>query len=269
MTNNEKNILAFLEHHPVFTLDELREFLGSEKGSRKTSDLLLHHKKMGRIGVVKEGLYFAVRPGTAAQHTTPDPFLIASKLVQDAVLSFHTALDLLGYSHSLFNTYYFFSSRYRPAMRFRENHFRSVLTPEQLQKNSQELFGTEKVERLGLKVLVTGKERTLAEALERPQHCGGFEEMYRSLEKIPYVQTDTILSYLQLREQKKLYAAVGFFLEQHRDHFNVEEPFLRQLERHKPSQPVYWDRSKKGGVLVKRWNLVVRKAIVERTWEEF
>jgi len=267
--SNEKDIFAFLENHPVFTLHELREYLGYQNGNRKVSDLILYHKKMGHIGVVKDGLYFSVRPGSNAQQTNPDPFLIASKRAGDAILAFHTALDLLGYGHSLFNTYYCFSNRFRPALRFRGDHFRCIVTPQKLQEKSQVLFGTEKVERLGLKVLTTGKERTLVEALDRPQYCGGFEEMYRSLEKIPYLQFEVLLNYLQLRKQKKLYGVVGFFLEQHRNEFNVEESFLQQLERDKTSTAVYWDRSKKGGVYVKRWNLVVPKPVIERNWEEF
>lgn len=268
MANDEKNILAFLENHPVFTLDELREFLGYKHGSRKVYDTVLYQKKMQRIGTVKEGLYFSIRPGSNVQQTSPDPFLIASKLSHDAVIGFHSALDLLGFGHSLFNTYYYFSNRFRPELRFRGNHFRSVITPEELQKKSQQFFGTEKVERVGLKITVTGKERTLVDCLERPQYCGGFEEMYRSLEKMPYLQFDVLLKYLELRDKKKLYGTTGFFLEQNRETFHVEEFFLQQLERKKPATPVYWDRSKKGGTFVKRWNLFVPKSVLERSWEE-
>jgi predicted transcriptional regulator of viral defense system len=269
MANGEKNISAFLEYHPVFTLDELREYLGYKNGGRKAYDAVLYQKKAQRIGMVKDGLYFSIRPGSNAQQTSPDPFLVASKLSDDAVIAFHSALDLLGFGHSLFNTFYYFTNRFRPALRFRGSHFRSVVTPEKLQTKSQEFFGTEKVERLGVKITVTGKERTLVDCLDRPQYCGGFEEMYRSLEKMPYLQSEVLLSYLELRNQKKLHAAVGFFLEQHREQFHVEETFLRMLERNKPSTAVYWDRSKKGGTYVKRWNLMVPKTVAERSWEEF
>ncbi|GJQ20277.1 MAG: hypothetical protein HBSIN02_06320 [Bacteroidia bacterium] len=268
MANGDQNMLAFLENHPVFTLEELRDYLGYKNGDRKAYDTVLYQKKMQRIGVIKEGLYFSIRPGSNVQQTSPDPFLVVSKLSDDAVIGFHTALDLLGFGHSLFNTYYYFSNRFRPALRFRGSHFRSVRTPEKLQKKSQQFFGTEKGERVGLKITVTGKERTLVDCLERPQYCGGFEEMYRSLEKMPYLQFEVLMEYLELREQKKLHATVGFFLEQHREAFHVEESLLQNLERNKPAAAVYWDRSKKGGKYVKRWNLVVPEAVLERSWEE-
>jgi len=268
MASTQTDILAFLEHHPVFTLGELREYFSIENGGREASDMILHNKKMGRIGMIKEGLYFAVRPGQTTGEAPVDPFLLASKLVPDAVLAFHTALDLLGFGHSQFNTYYCFSNRFRPALRFRKDHFRVVVTPEKLQKKSQELFGIEKVERSGVKVVVTRKERTLVECLEKPQYCGGFEEMYRSLQKIPFIQPEVLLEYLNLREQKNLYARVGFFLDQHRGDLHVEESLLRQLARSVPAQPVYWATQRKGGVLAKPWNLIVPEVVAGQRWEE-
>ena len=172
-----------------------------QHGRREASDMIQHNKSMARVGMIKEGLYYAVRPGQNAQSAPVDPYLVASKLAPDAVLSFHSALDVLGYGHSVFNMYYCFSNRFRPALRFRSDHFRVVITPKKLQKKSQEFFGTEKFERLGQKLDVTGKERTLVECLEKPQNSGGFEETYRSLEKIPFIQPDVLLSYLDIREQ--------------------------------------------------------------------
>jgi predicted transcriptional regulator of viral defense system len=268
MATTRKDIREFLEHYPVFTLEELRKYFSIQNGGRKASDLVQYNKSMGRAGVIKQGVYYAIRPGQSAQKAPVDPFLVASKLAPDAVLSYHSALDLLGFGHSVFNAYYCFSNRFRPALRFRHDHFRIVVTPGKLREKSQELFGTEKVERLGVKLVVTGKERTLIECLEKPHNCGGFEEMYRSLEKIPFIQPDVLLEYLSLREQKSLYARVGFFLEQHREDLHVEESLFRQLAHSVPAQPVYWTPQSKGGILVKPWNLIVRKAVRERSWEE-
>ena len=268
MTTKSSDIRVFFESHPVFTIDELREYASIPQRSREASDLILYNKKMGRIGRIKEGLYYVFRPGQTIQHVRVDPYLTASKLAPDAVLAFHSALDLLGFGHSLFNAYYYFSARSRPILRFQGGLFRSVLLPEKLQKKPDSAFGTENVERLGIKIRLTSKERTLVDVLDRPQYCGGFEEMYRSLEKIPYLRFEMILQYLELRRQKNLYARTGFFLEQHRNDFHVEESFLQRLERKIPTQAVYWTSDRKGGRLVRRWNLIVPEAVQGRTWEE-
>lgn len=268
MTREMNNIIAFFEKHPVFTINELREYLGHKIGERKIYDVLYYYQKKHHIGQIKKGLYFNIRPGSNVEQTSPDPFLIASKLSDDAVIAFHSALDLLGFGHSLFNTYYYFSNLFHSKFSFRGNNFCSVINPRKLQHKSQQFFGTVKAERMGLKITVTGKERTLVDCLERPQYCGGFEEMYRSLEKIPYLQIDILLEYLELREQKKLSAITGFFLDQHRNDFLIEDSLLQQLERNIPAKPVYWNRSRKGGIYVKRWNLIVPQKLIELNWEE-
>lgn len=266
MASPQLDIREFLEHHPIFTLDELRKEL-SLNGGPEASNMIQYNKRMGRLGRIKEGLYFVIRPGQTPETAPVDPFLLASKLTPDAVLSYQTALDLLGFGHSVFNTYYCFSNRFRPALKFRKDHFRVVVTPETLQKKNKELFGIEKVERLGVKLVVTGKERTLVECLEKPQNCGGFEEMYRSLEKIPFIQPDVLLAYLDLREQKNLYARTGFFLEQHRDELHIEESLLLRLSESVPVQPLYWSPQRRGGILMKRWNLIVPESVGNRSWE--
>jgi len=119
-----------------------------------------------------------------------------------------------------------------------------------------------------VKVLVTGKERTLVDCLEKPQNCGGFEEMHRSLEKIPFINPDLLMQYLALREQKNLYSRVGFFLEQYREDLHVEETLLRNLEQNVPVQPLYWTQERKGVVLMKRWNLIVPESVRDRIWED-
>ena len=269
MASNDKKILVFLETHPVFTIEEIREYFSISNGSREASDLLLNNKRMGRIGALKAGLYFVVRPGNTEKSTQVDPFLLTAKLAKDAVLAFHSALDVLGFNHSSFNSYYYYSSRPHPAILFRNDHFRCILFPEYRQNIPDEIFGIEKIERSGVKVNVTCKERTLVDALERPQFCGGFEELYRSLEKMPYIQTELIMKYLDIRKQKNLFALVGYFLEQHREQFHIEESFLQLLESNKPAQPLYWDHSRKGGIFKNRWNLIVPKAVDQRKWEEF
>ncbi len=259
-----RNISEFLNVHPLFTLEDLQHSFGVGEAS----DLIFYYKKKQRIGVVKEGLYFAVKPGSNPDTVAVDPYLLTSKLIDDSILAFHTALELHGYAHSDFSSFYFFSRKQSPARRFRGMHFQSVMVPQTLQKKSKTFFGTEKTERLGVKITITGKERTLVEVLERPQLCGGFEEIYRSLEKIPFIQTEIVSEYLNAREQKNLFGRTGYFLEQHREQFHIEESFLQMLGRNKPVQPLYWDRSKKGGILIKRWNLIVPEAVDKRKWEE-
>ena len=268
MANKIGKLRIFLERNMVFTMGEFREFFSISDGAREAYDSLLHQKKMGRIGRIKDGLYFVIRPGGNSIDTVVDPYLIASKLSYGAVLAYHTALELLGYGHSSFSTFYYFSDRYHPVLRFQGNEFRAVTLPVGLRKSGHPHFNTEKIERRGAKLSVSGVERTMVDVLERPQYCAGLEEVYRSLEKIPYIRPRVLLEYLEFRNQRNLYGIVGFFLEQHREIFHPEPSFLKELAEHAPAQPMYWSPKRQGGVLVHPWNLIVPEAAARRTWED-
>ena len=147
--------------------------------------------------------------------------------------------------------------------------FKAVRVPLALVEKNQVDFGTERADRFGQVIKLTGKERTLVDCLERPEYCGGFEEVYRCAEKLPFLNFDVLAEYLRLQDRRILFAKVGFFLEQHREAFFVEEDFLNDLERQVPRQPLYLEGRRKKGRLDKRWNLIVPGKVLKRSWEEF
>lgn len=262
-------IEEFFARHPVFTLEEFRREVGNTITTSTLHTHLKRYRKTGRINSIKQGLYYVARAGQQTDTAPVDPYLVASKAEVDAILGFHTAFELLGAGHSQFSRIYYLTQTPKRAFTFRNTTFQAVQTPRALLRRNEHHFGSEQIERLGQPVTITGRERTLVDCLERPDYCGGWEEVYRCAEKLPYLQFDILLEYLNLRDQKILFAKTGFFLEQHREDFFVEERFLQELEKRTPRQPLYLDRSANNGRLLKRWNLVVPEAFLNRIWEEF
>jgi predicted transcriptional regulator of viral defense system len=103
--------------------------------------------------------------------------------------------------------------------------------------------------------------------LDRPDLAGGWEEIWRSLEGLRLVDAAAVLGYLERLGNATTAALVGYFLEQHRESLNVNEPTLKTLESLRPRGKQYLVRSE-GGRLAKRWNLIVPEAIWDRSWEE-
>jgi predicted transcriptional regulator of viral defense system len=265
---------SFFSRHPLFTTGEFEDFMRTRGSTNpQTRRNLLHYfHRQGAIFGVRRGLYGSVPAGTDPESRPVDSYLLASKLAPDAVLAYHSALEIHGRSYSILNRVVFTSKKY-PAgyvFRFRGVRYQSVRPPAALVRVGREDVETTLVDRSGKDVRITTLERTFVDVLDRPKLAGGWEEVWRSLESIPYLNLDKVIDYALLLSKRRTIALTGFFLEQHRKELLVEDSKLKRLEQRRPSQPQYLNRTtaRKSGRLVTRWNLVIPERILERAWEE-
>jgi predicted transcriptional regulator of viral defense system len=179
----------FFRNHPVFTGEEMAEYLSSngKAGSRTKEALLAYYRKTGGIVSVRRGLYAVVPPGANPASYSVDPFLVAAKLTKDAVLSFHTALEFHGHAYSVQEYFIYTASRPLSPLTFRTHVFRGVRFPESLRHANKENFGVARMDRSGMEVRITSLERTLVDVLSRPGLSGGWEEIWRSLESVEFL----------------------------------------------------------------------------------
>ncbi len=267
---------SFFAKRHVFTYDEFGDFLSSSgSGNINTRDSLLrYHVKVGHIIRVRKGLYASVPPGMDSRNAPVDGYVLASKMVEDAVLGYHTALEIYGKAHSIHERFLFLTGDRKKirSMNFRGNEFRGVLFPKVLRSKGQELFAVGKADRIGTSLNVTTLERTLVDVLDRPLLGGGWEEIWRSLESVQFFDIDLVVDYALLLENSTTIAKVGFYLDSHSEQLMVDENHLRRLQDHLPKKPTYLVRNRRergiGEHLVKDWNLMIPASILKRSWEE-
>jgi len=181
--------------------------------------------------------------------------------------AYHTALEVHGKAHSVFERYSFQSGRRLRPFTFGSFRFECVLFPKALRDKNQQHFGTKTVERAGLEIRVASLERTLVDLLDRPDLGGGWEEIWRSLESVEYFDLDLAVQYVKLLGNRTTAAKVGYYLQQHAEALMVEDRHLDPLRQLRPQQPHYIERGK-SGKLVSDWNLVVPRSLAEKSWEE-
>jgi len=262
-------LTGFFAKHPVFTIEELDRFLAlrGTRNSRTRDTLLAHHQRHGHILRVRRRLYVAVPPDGEASTCPVDPYLLAAKMTDDAVLGYHTALEFHGRAHSAFERFYYLTARRSVPLTFRACQFHSVVFPTALRAAGRHDFGVMQAERLGIEIRVTSLERTLVDLLDRPHYGGGWEEIWRSLESVEFFDLDMVVRYALLLSNATTVAKVGLFLQQHRDVLMVDEAHLSPLRERRPKQPHYLDRGdRRSGRLVAEWNLVVPVDVLERAW---
>ncbi len=261
----------FLSRHAVFTVDEVDRFL-STRGSGKPStrkSLLTYHRNQGRIIPIRRGLYATVPLGSDPESTMVDPYLVAAKMSEDAVLAYHTALEFHGKAYSVYTMLQYVSARKSVPLKFQAHEFRRAPVPHLLREKGRGMFGVTVRKHSGVEVRVTNLERTFVDVLDRPDLTGSWEEIWRSLESVEFFDLDQVIEYVLLLENATAAAKVGFFLEQHKEALMVDNAHLNQLRGLRPRQPHYFVRGKrKGCQWIKDWNLLIPAEILNRSWGE-
>jgi predicted transcriptional regulator of viral defense system len=261
--------LDFFASHPVFTHTEFVAAHTATGRSRHTSNnLLAMHLAAGRLVRVRKGLYATVPRGVDPGNAVPDPFLVAARARDDAVVAHHTALAFHGKAYSVWRRYqYATAARVRP-FTFRGLEFAAVQVPAAVRDLPD--FGGGVLERphAGGTLRVTSLERTLVDVLHTPHEGGGWEEIWRSLEMVEFFDLDAVIEHALVLGSALTVARVGFFLEQHREALMVEDKHLAVLRRHAPAQARYFGGTRGKGRLMPGWNLIVPEYVLQRRWEE-
>lgn len=260
----------FFAQHAVFSAAEFAKAHNGAPASRDST--LAYHEKHGHLLRVRRGLYVTVPAGTPPQLVAVDSYALAAKLAPDAVLGYHTALAFHGKAYSVHQRFEYLTATAARPFHFRDQEFRPVQFPKSLREAGQTLWGVKTAERSGVDLRVTSLERTLVDVLDRPDLSGGWEESWRSLASVEFFDLDRVVEYTVLLGSATIAAKVGLFLSQHREKLMVEESHLDSLRKRKPRAPHYLEPARRGehrdGKFISEWNLVVPRALAERTWEE-
>jgi predicted transcriptional regulator of viral defense system len=261
----------FFSQHAVFTVEELESFLSNRRSAKPNTrkSLLTYHRKQGRIIPIRRGLYATVPMGSDPASSKVDPYLIAAKMSEDAVLAYHTALEFYGKAYSIYTRLHYVSEHKSLPLKFQSHAFIRVPVPYPLRKKDKEMFGVTIHKRSGVEIRVSKLERTLVDVLDQPDLTGSWEEIWRSLESVEFFDLDQVIEYVLLLGNATTAAKVGFFLEQHKESLMVSETYLSTLRTLRPRQAHYFIRNKrKGCQFVKNWNLFIPIEILNRSWGE-
>jgi len=250
--------------HKVFANEDLREVYGQGKRPPSLQSELQYNRRRGYIGRIRTGLYYILPFGEDPKTYVVDRFLVGHKVAPDAIIGYHSALELLGAAYTPFNTVYVLSKSRRAPFTFQGMTYRQVYPPTRLITAKAEAFGVEKLERSGVKIAVTGKERTVVDCVDRLAYTGGLEELFRSVELLPYLDLEKLAAYLDLLAKGVLYAEVGFLLDGFAKKFDFTDPYRRRFARHLPKVVYYFGGQQGQCRYVKAWNLMVPMDLAQK-----
>jgi predicted transcriptional regulator of viral defense system len=130
----------------------------------------------------------------------------------------------------------------------------------QLVKLSPErFFGVTRQEYSGQEILVSDKERTLLDIMDRPEYSGGWVEVVECLRNTKSIDWDKFHKYLLGFKMKSLIQRSGYILEVLKDEIKVPTKFLNTILREVSSNIYYFKKGR--GKLNKRWNVIIDSTI--------
>jgi predicted transcriptional regulator of viral defense system len=165
---------------------------------------LIQENKLARI---RKGLYYGIDIYTDKK-SAPDKYLISAKLKNNYYLGYHTALELHGCAYSIYNRCYIVIE---PESKFDSFSFNNMSFQPVYHKDIVSFV--EKIMYSNQGIRVSDPTRTFVECLDRPELCGGWEEVLKSLDSLGNVKINEILKLLKRYDKQILYRKCGYVLD--------------------------------------------------------
>ncbi|MDX2164911.1 MAG: type IV toxin-antitoxin system AbiEi family antitoxin [Gammaproteobacteria bacterium] len=258
----------FFDSNPLFRYEEFAEYMRNRGVTRPATwkQELSYHHKVGHLLNIRKSLY-AVKP--THDEAWIDPYLIAAKATKDAIIGYHTALELHGIAYTTFNEFQFITKKLTRSFVCENQRFRPIYAPKVLIAQNKTEICVDVVKRERVPIKLTNIERTIVDILNRPDLGGGWEEIWRSFDNLTKLNLDDLVDYALLLNNSTVIAKVGFFLEQRPSHLKADDFYIEKLLRYIPKKPHYMERNKRrGGKYMEKWRLYVPDEILERKWDE-
>ncbi|MFH1246841.1 MAG: type IV toxin-antitoxin system AbiEi family antitoxin [Candidatus Micrarchaeota archaeon] len=190
----------------VFSIGELAEKTGSQIKARKMASKLAKKKWLERIA---RGTYLVLELGAGSKpEWTADSYGIASKLVNPYYVGYYNMLNDYGWTDQIP-----FSVTVATTKRLKNREIHGVkyifVT---ITKNK--FFGTITKYVRGHEIVVSDPEKTLVDAFDHPEYCGGINEVAKMLQNASAeVDWNKVVQYAEKLGNGAVFKRLGYILE--------------------------------------------------------
>jgi len=207
----ESKLILHLEwdKQPVVTIEETMDILGcSYDHARQILHRLTQRRWLARI---TPGTYELI-PAERGEHAFPDtnPLFIGSTLVEPYYFSFATAAFFHGLSTQASATVYIATTvrKGRRLLTVRGKAYRLIVQP------AHKFFGAVEVDAYGSRVMMAEPEKTVVDALDRPEYAGDIPEIAAMLRRGQgQLDWDRLADYALRVESQTLVQRLGYLAE--------------------------------------------------------
>lgn len=248
-TPHHLGLVRYAETTPIFTAGDLFDNYGKRLTERTIRNQLYRLTKQGRVLTLCPGVYRG-----ALSQIPLNRFAVPSRLREDAVIAFHSALEHDGLANQTFRITYYLSTRLHRDVVYEQQTYHRIAPPRRL-VNGKRL--DMQVEPAGDRIRITARERSFVDCLLHLEYSGGIVELDQSLSMFPSFDFGKAIEYLKVLKHPWLYARAGFLLDRHAERLFFSGKWRDEFLRRKSRGVVYLDRKMPGLKWVPLWNLMV------------
>jgi predicted transcriptional regulator of viral defense system len=117
----------YAQSSPLFTVEELGQRYGKKGQDRSVRNMLYRLKRQGRVRQLAKGVYVGALAAASVNR-----YSVPSRLRMDAMIAFHSALELHGVANQVFQTVYYLSTRPRRDVVFDGLTYHCAIPPRRL-----------------------------------------------------------------------------------------------------------------------------------------
>lgn len=255
------DIELFFNRKPVFTISDfkswmLKEHLDVETHKKLILNSLLKQKKLVSV---RRGIYAVMPEGVDTDSYKVDPYLIASMISPDSLLSFQTAMNFRGVSGLKENKFLVGSAQSGTFFGFQGNEFQSVPYSKVFNLTGKNHCFAETLSHNGVEILVSKLSRAFVDVINKVNLNGGWDNVCELVKNIKDLNLDEVVEYSLLCGNQTLIGKVGCILELKKEALNCSEQMLAKLRESAPCSPQYflYDEVSRKYKYFRDWNVMV------------
>lgn len=196
-------------------------------GNEQAAHSLLHdHLRAGYIERIRRDLYTAISFET--KQPVANRYTIATRIADDACVSFHSAFEYYGYANQVFYEVYVTTKS-----RFTSFSFDGLSYSRVSPRIDSGVIST------NTGIRITDLERTVIDSIYAFEKIGGLEELLRCLGLIPTLKAEKLKLYLDVYGLANLYQKAGYILKQFSEQLGLSKPFFDYCQSKIPSVKKY------------------------------
>ena len=200
------NLLDKLAKKKIFTMKDAKKLTSAKKDVLKV--VLSRLEKKGWIERIEPGKYIVIPLGAENGKYTLHEFVIADLLVNPCIISYWSALNYYGFTEQIPATVFIQTSARKKHQEITVFDIKYKI----IRTKKEKIFGTKKEWFEDTQVIITDKEKTIIDCLDKPRYCGGIIEVAKALKTKNY-DIKKLLSYAQKIKNTGVIRRLGYLSE--------------------------------------------------------